>query len=186
MAAKGRSMVRRAKASAKALASVAKKVKPRRTNASRGGRGAASAVFAAEIRVRGPWGDRGGANAVIEGKADRSAGRGAEPEACVLDRWRAAKVLAKESRPRDVAGLLSAVAHAQRIQILIHLLGGEATHRALRDLTGAKAGPLYHHLGELRAAGLIGPKVRDLYVITRKGERAVLSALAMGRLCGKA
>jgi len=95
----------------------------------------------------------------------------------------AATTVSRGVRAESVAGLLDALAHPQRVQILVKLLGGEATHRSLSKATGLKAGPLYHHLRELRMAGLIGPKVRDLYVLTARGDRAILAALAMERLC---
>jgi DNA-binding transcriptional ArsR family regulator len=102
----------------------------------------------------------------------------------LLDLETAARQIGRGIRPEGLAGLLAALAHPHRVQILLKLLGGEATHRSLSKATGLKAGPLYHHLRELRMAGLIGPKVRDLYVLTRKGGRAILVALAMERLCG--
>jgi len=95
----------------------------------------------------------------------------------------AARRIARHSRPEATAGLLDALAHGQRLRILLELLGGEATHRLLAKVTGLKAGPLYHHVRELRSAGLIGPKVRDLYVLTPKGRRAILGSLALERLC---
>lgn len=86
-------------------------------------------------------------------------------------------------RPERLARLLAAVAHPQRVAILLKLLVGEATHRLLAKATKMKAGPLYHHIRELRSAGLLGPRVRDLYVITPKGRRTILTVLAMERLC---
>lgn len=99
------------------------------------------------------------------------------------DMENAARQVGRGARTEHLAGLLAAMAHPQRIQILLKLLAGECTHRALAKATNLKAGPLYHHLRELRMAGLIGPKIRDLYVLTLQGGRAILSALAMERLC---
>jgi DNA-binding transcriptional ArsR family regulator len=95
----------------------------------------------------------------------------------------AARRIARGARPEILARLLAAIAHPQRAEILLKLLGGEATHRSLAKTTGLKAGPLYHHLRELRMAGLIGPKVRDLYVLTARGARAILATMAIERLC---
>jgi predicted transcriptional regulator len=81
-----------------------------------------------------------------------------------------------------LARLLAAIGHPQRIAILRELLAGEATHKTLAKVTRLKAGPLYYHIRELRSAGLIGPKVRDLYVMTRRGRRVILASLAMDRL----
>jgi len=99
------------------------------------------------------------------------------------DRETAARRVSRGLKPTAVAGLLAALAHSQRIAILVKLLPGEANHQLLAKTTGLKAGPLYHHLRELRSAGLIGPKVRDVYQLTRKGRRAILAVLAIGRLC---
>lgn len=101
----------------------------------------------------------------------------------VEDVENAARLVARGVRPEHLAGLLAAMAHPQRVEILLKLLGGECTHRALAKATNLKAGPLYHHLRELRMAGLIGPKVRDLYTLTGQGGRAILSALALERAC---
>jgi DNA-binding transcriptional ArsR family regulator len=95
----------------------------------------------------------------------------------------AARDVARGTRVETLAGVLAALAHPQRLEILLKLLGGECTHRALAKATDLKAGPLYHHLRELRMAGLIGPKVRDLYTLTAKGGRAILAALALERVC---
>ncbi len=85
----------------------------------------------------------------------------------------------------ELAGMLAAIAHPQRLTILFRLLACEAVHKSLARVTGLKAGPLYYHLRELRAAGFIGPKVRDLYVLTPMGREVVLAAVAVGRLCGR-
>lgn len=98
------------------------------------------------------------------------------------ERQKAAHEIARGTQPERLARLLSAVGHAQRLRILLVLLGGEATHGQLSKATGLKSGPLYYHLNELRAAGLIGPKLRDLYVLTQKGRRVLLAALAVDRL----
>ncbi len=108
--------------------------------------------------------------------------RGAHAAAQVRTRQAAAKRVGGGCRPRSLARLLAAVAHAQRLAILRELLAGEATHKTLARLTKLKAGPLYYHVRELRAAGLIGPKVRDLYVLTRRGRRLLLGLLAIERL----
>ena len=79
----------------------------------------------------------------------------------------------KRTLPR-VAPTLAALGHADRARIVAKLLEGPATYRALRKLTKMKAGPLYYHLGELRSAGLILPKQRDLYELTRGGRNLAL------------
>jgi DNA-binding HxlR family transcriptional regulator len=109
------------------------------------------------------------------------AGRKPEPPT-TGQRETLARQIARVVRPERLAQALAAVAHHQRIRILLTLLGGEATHQHLAKTTGLKAGPLYYHIRELRAAGLIGPPVRDLYTLTAKGRRALLAVLAFDKL----
>jgi len=118
----------------------------------------------------------------LQGVIQAAPGRSKARAVRLLDRVSAARRVSQGARPDELARLLAAVAHPQRIRILLKLLGGEATYRLLAKTTGLKAGPLYHHLRELRSAGLIGPKVRDLYALTRTGRRMILAALALGRL----
>ena len=75
---------------------------------------------------------------------------------------------------------LAAVAHVQRLTIMLKLLEGPATYAALRHATKLKAGPLYHHIGQLRLAGLILPKQRDLYELTRGGRNLMLAVAVIG------
>ncbi len=77
---------------------------------------------------------------------------------------------------------LAAVGHLQRAQILSKLLEGPATYRALQRVTKLKAGPLYHHINQIRLAGLILPKQRDLYELTRGGRNLILTVMAVGPL----
>lgn len=105
------------------------------------------------------------------------------PEGLIRQREHVVRQIARGLKADALARNMAALSHPQRIRILLKLLAGEATHQLLRKTTDLKAGPLYHHLRELREAGFIGPKTRDLYVITRAGRRAVLGAMAMGRLC---
>ncbi len=90
------------------------------------------------------------------------------------------------TRRRRLSGTLcramAAVGHPQRGRILCKLLEGPATYQSLQHLTKLKAGPLYHHVGELRMAGLMLPKQRDLYELTRAGRNVILAALALGSL----
>jgi predicted transcriptional regulator len=68
--------------------------------------------------------------------------------------------------------------------ILQLLLDGPATYRALQKATGLAAGPLYHHVNQLRLAGLILPKQRDLYELTRGGRNLYMIALTLAPLTG--
>lgn len=76
--------------------------------------------------------------------------------------------------------VLAAVGHAQRVRLLVKLLEGPATYRALQRVTRLKAGPLYHHINQLRLAGLILPKQRDLYELTRGGRNLILAIMVIG------
>jgi DNA-binding HxlR family transcriptional regulator len=78
--------------------------------------------------------------------------------------------------------VLAAVGHEQRARILRKLLEGPATYRSLQKLTKLKAGPLYHHVNQLRLSGLIMPKQRDLYELTRGGRNLILAVMAIGPL----
>lgn len=119
----------------------------------------------------------------LTGAIRRAKQKAAGPAVRVPRRKSAARQIARGIRPENVARLLAALAHPQRVRILLTLLDGEATHKKLARTTKLKAGPLYHHLRELRMAGLIGPKTRDLYTLTPAGGRAILAGLAMERLC---
>lgn len=76
----------------------------------------------------------------------------------------------------------AAFGHTQRAKVMAKLLEGPATYRALQRVTRLKAGPLYHHINQLRLAGLILPKQRDLYELTRGGRNIILAAMAVGPL----
>lgn len=133
----------------------------------------------------GPGSASRDAHASIDVELKRPAGRAAEAFPASEDRVKAADRLTRTASRRldPLADLLASAAHPKRLMILMKLLGGEATKELLTKATGLKAGPLYYHLRELRSAGLIGPKVRDLYVITDKGSRLALSLLAVDKAC---
>ena len=81
-----------------------------------------------------------------------------------------------------MAAVFSSLGHMNRLRIMIKLLEGSATYRSLQKTTGTKAGPLYHHINQMRLCGLIMPKERDLYELTRGGRNRILTALAAGGL----
>lgn len=76
------------------------------------------------------------------------------------------------------ARALAAVGHVQRLKIMLKLIEGPATYQALQRATRLRAGPLYHHVNQLRMAGLILPKQRDLYESTRGGRNLILLVMA--------
>ncbi len=79
---------------------------------------------------------------------------------------------------------LAALGHAQRLRIVAKLLEGPGTYRTLQKATKLKPGPLYHHVNQLRLAGLLLPRERDLYELTRGGRNLILTVLALNPLVG--
>lgn len=75
-----------------------------------------------------------------------------------------------------------ALGHVQRIKVIRKLLDGPASYQALKRLTKLKPGPLYHHVNQLRLAGMILPKQRDLYELTRAGRNMVLGIMVLAPL----
>lgn len=79
---------------------------------------------------------------------------------------------------------LAAVGHVSRFKIMALLLDGPGTYKALQKETKLKAGPLYHHINQLRLTKLILPKQRDIYELTRGGRNLLLSIMAVGHAMG--
>ncbi len=77
---------------------------------------------------------------------------------------------------------LAAVGNPVRVKILLKLLQGPGTYRTLQKATKVSAGPLYHHINQLRLSGLILPKERDLYELSKGGRNLTLAAIALGPL----
>lgn len=82
----------------------------------------------------------------------------------------------------QLARICAGLGHAVRVQIVATLLPGPATYRELADLTESKPGPLYHHLNQLRLAGLLDSPGRDAYALTAAGRKAALTWLALSKL----
>jgi hypothetical protein len=78
--------------------------------------------------------------------------------------------------------VFAALGHPQRVQLLLSILRGGGTYSDLRKATGLQPGPLYHHINELRLAGLIGPKSRDNYELTDLGVQAALTGVVLGKV----
>lgn len=77
---------------------------------------------------------------------------------------------------------LASLGHPARLKLLIELLNGPAVYQSLRRVTRMAPGPLYHHINQLRIAGLIRPKERNLYELTRGGRNLILVTAAAGGL----
>jgi len=73
----------------------------------------------------------------------------------------------------------AAAGHPTRAKLLAKLVDGPATYRALQYATKLAAGPLYHHINQLRLAGLILPKQRDIYELTRGGRNLIVVMAAV-------
>ncbi|MEE9297147.1 MAG: winged helix-turn-helix domain-containing protein [Phycisphaerae bacterium] len=118
---------------------------------------------------------------VAEVVEDRTVGcgRGVASTAAV---GRALRSLVSKGRVGKSAAMLAALAHPVRLGILVKLLQGPASYRALQECTGVKAGPLYHHVNQLRLGSLVMPKRRDLYAMTRGGRNALLVSLVLPSL----
>jgi len=84
--------------------------------------------------------------------------------------------------PARVCQAMFALGHVQRMKIVRKLLDGPTTYQALKRLTKLKPGPLYHHVNQLRLPGLILPRQRDLYELTRAGRNMVLGMMVLAPL----
>lgn len=94
----------------------------------------------------------------------------------------AARKFNSKARLEELARVLAAFGSPHRLRILTTLLYGSATYRTLQRASKLKAGPFYHHVNQLRLSGFLGPKTRDLYVLTRAGRNALLVALSLAPL----
>jgi DNA-binding HxlR family transcriptional regulator len=70
----------------------------------------------------------------------------------------------------ELAKTLSALGHSHRILLLRAMFDGVTSYAMLRRRTGLKPGPMYHHLRELRIAGLLKDGPRDVYRPTELAE----------------
>lgn len=158
----------------KKIAGARKADVPRRTSGSRQsfpglkGRDGCGAILTVGERVGGQWHKDTNLCEVVAA-AEKGAKRGGAVGA--MGRFAA-----------RTAQAFSAVGHPMRLKILLKLLEGPATYRSVQKTTKLKAGPLYHHINQLRLSGLILPKQRDLYELTRGGRNLMLIAMAAGPL----
>jgi len=108
----------------------------------------------------------------------RSAFSGASPSGDTAGRHSLGR---SSGRNRGLSQALAALGHPVRLTVALRLLSAPADYASLTELTGLKAGPLYHHLNQLRLARLIEPKKRNQYELTSLGRRIALVAMAAGR-----
>jgi hypothetical protein len=95
---------------------------------------------------------------------------GRRPKAAVLAR----------ADVRSLAGLLTGLAHADRLRVAAAVMTGANTHGLLRESLGLKTGPLYHHVRGLQRAGLLAQAGRNRYELTELGETTLLVATGLG------
>ncbi|MFQ5490883.1 MAG: winged helix-turn-helix domain-containing protein [Phycisphaerae bacterium] len=142
------------------------------------GRGRRPPVLAAVVAVQ----DSGQAQTDRFGVAANVTSPAAGRKGGVLAKVKAAAALARRIRVEEVAGLLAAAGSAHRLRVLAKLLEGPANYQTLVRATKLKSGPLYHHIAELRAAGLVRPRQHDLYSLTRGGRNLILVVLTLPSL----
>jgi DNA-binding HxlR family transcriptional regulator len=82
------------------------------------------------------------------------------------------------------AKLLSAFGHPQRVAIMKAIFSGAGTYADLREKVPLKAGPMYHHLRELRLAGVLADGARDVYRLTPRGRDALILACTLMSIHG--
>jgi hypothetical protein len=85
----------------------------------------------------------------------------------------------------SIAMLCSAMANPRRVAMLKAIFTGAGSYAALSETLGLKAGPLYHHVRELRLAGLLELAERDTYRLTEYGKYALLLACLSQSLLSK-
>ena len=94
----------------------------------------------------------------------------------------AARRMVRRADRAEIATLMTGLANPHRLAILHSLLEGPANYQHLLSVTQLTAGPVYHHISELRLAGLIGPKARDTYELTELGNRLAVLSLLLPKL----
>lgn len=87
---------------------------------------------------------------------------------------------ALQTKAVEVAALLKALAHPDRLMLLCHLLEGEHCVAELGDVTGVRQPSLSQQLGILRSEGLVSTR-RDgkfiYYQVSSEPVRALLTTL---------
>ena len=85
-----------------------------------------------------------------------------------------------------MARLFGALGSPRRLGILGALFSGARSYAELVGRLNMKAGPLYHHVRELRLAGLLEPEGRDCYRLSKRGMYAWLAACSVDALLKRA
>ncbi len=82
----------------------------------------------------------------------------------------------------QIARWMSALAHPQRVAIVKAVFCGAVNYGDLRERVPLKAGPMYHHLRELRLAGVLTVGTRDVYQLTPIGRNLLIVACSIGSI----
>jgi hypothetical protein len=81
-----------------------------------------------------------------------------------------------------LAKLLAGFGHPQRVAIVKAIFTGAGSYGALCEKVGLKAGPMYHHLRELRLAGVLADGPRDVYRLTQQGRDALMLVCSLSSI----
>ncbi len=73
-----------------------------------------------------------------------------------------------------IAKLFGAFGHPHRVAIIKAIFSGAGRYADLRERVPLKPGPMYHHLKELRLAGVLADGPRDVYALTPAGRDALI------------
>jgi DNA-binding transcriptional ArsR family regulator len=84
-----------------------------------------------------------------------------------------------ELDPERPAHILATLAHPQRLRLLVALIEQPRTAAELQKVIGGRSpGPLYHHLRELLALGVVAQRERH-YIVPARHVVPLLAALAL-------
>jgi hypothetical protein len=81
-----------------------------------------------------------------------------------------------------MARVFAALGSSRRLAMLGAIFDGACSYAALVGRLNMKAGPLYHHVRELRLAGLLESDARDSYRLSKRGTYAWLAACSLDAL----
>ena len=97
------------------------------------------------------------------------------------DGSRRQKLLRGLDQPR-MARVFAALGSPRRLAMLGAIFDGAGSYAELVRRLNMKAGPLYHHVRELRLAGLLESDARDSYRLSKRGMYAWLAACSLDDL----
>jgi hypothetical protein len=92
------------------------------------------------------------------------------------------RILLQELDQAGMARVFAALGSPRRLAMLGAIFDGAGSYAGLVGRLNMKAGPLYHHVRELRLAGLLEPDARDSYRLSKRGMYAWLAACSLDAL----